>query len=142
MWYFYFIPYSYCVYGYLVNEMNSPIVDDPISEFNYSINFDDKSIKNATKFCQIRVLTEFLIPSVKQFVQNVPWVSNLESFTFILFKSNFNFTLIISINKDNWMNLTEPGSSLLNARQLATIIQIIVLTKDYDSLLEVNIRYS
>jgi len=56
----------------LANEMNSPIVDDPVSEFNYSINFNDTPIKNATKFCQIRVLNEFLIPSVKKFVQNVP----------------------------------------------------------------------
>lgn len=55
--------------------MNAPIVDDPVSDFNCLINFDDSSlefIQNATKFCQFRVVQEFLIPSVKRFVQNTP----------------------------------------------------------------------
>ncbi|RIA84360.1 hypothetical protein C1645_784260 [Glomus cerebriforme] len=99
-------------------DMNAPMVDDPVSDFNYSINFDDTSldfIQNATKFCQIRVIQDFLIPSVKRFVQNAP------------------------IDATNWMNPTQPGSSLLNARQLVTIIQVIELTKDYNSLLELII---
>ncbi|GES85186.1 hypothetical protein RCL_jg26864.t1 [Rhizophagus clarus] len=76
---------------------------------------DMNSPMNATKFCQLRVVQEFLIPSVKKFVQNAP------------------------IDDTNWKSLTEPGSSLLNARQLATIIQVIELTKDYGSLLELII---
>ena len=55
--------------------MNAPMVDDPVSDFNYSINFDDTSldfIQNATKFCQSRVVQGFLIPSVKKFVQSAP----------------------------------------------------------------------
>lgn len=60
---------------YLAKDMNAPIVDDPGSDFNCLINFDDSSlefIQNATKFCQFRVVQEFLIPSVKRFVQNTP----------------------------------------------------------------------
>ncbi|CAI2174498.1 11999_t:CDS:10 [Funneliformis geosporum] len=100
------------------NDFDAPMVDDPISDFTYSLNFDNKSldfIKHTTKFCQLRVIQEFLTPSVKQFVQNAP------------------------IDVHNWRNPTQPGSSLLNARQLATIIQVIELTKDYSSLLELII---
>jgi hypothetical protein len=60
---------------YLAKDMNALMVDDPVSDFNCSINFDDASlefVQNATKFCQFRVVQEFLIPSVKRFVQNTP----------------------------------------------------------------------
>ncbi|CAG8473950.1 17776_t:CDS:10 [Rhizophagus irregularis] len=106
------------VFSPKAKDMNAPIVDDPGSDFNCLINFDDSSlefIQNATKFCQFRVVQEFLIPSVKRFVQNTP------------------------IDDTNWKSLAEPGSSLLNARQLATIVQFIELTKDYSSLLELII---
>lgn len=82
----------------LANEMNSPIVDDPISDFNYSINFDDASIKNATKFCQIRVIQESLIPSVKRFVHNVPYVSKFRTFYSNQKKINFNLSSYLIIN--------------------------------------------
>ena len=54
--------------------MSAPMIDDPVSDFDYS-HFDDESldfIRNATKFCQIRAVQEFLIPAVREFVLNAP----------------------------------------------------------------------
>ncbi|CAG8780829.1 2171_t:CDS:2, partial [Acaulospora morrowiae] len=61
----------------------------------------------------IDVIRRWLIPTVKSFVQNTP------------------------IGLHNWRNRTQPGSSLLNARQFSTIVQVIELAKDYNSLLEI-----
>ncbi|CAJ0627556.1 13205_t:CDS:10, partial [Entrophospora sp. SA101] len=98
-------------------ELDTPGIDDPFKDyFDFSLNFDDETInlfKSVTKFTQIRLTRFWLWPAIKQFVQNAP------------------------IDMHNWKTSTQPGSSLLNARQFATIIQVFDLTKDYYTLFEV-----
>ncbi|CAJ0826405.1 196_t:CDS:10 [Entrophospora sp. SA101] len=98
-------------------ELDTPGIDDPFKDyFDFSLNFDDETInlfKSVTKFTQVRLTRFWLWPAIKQFVQNAP------------------------IDMHNWKTSTQPGSSLLNARQFATIIQVFDLTKDYYTLFEV-----
>ncbi|RIB08520.1 hypothetical protein C2G38_341878 [Gigaspora rosea] len=97
------------------NELDSPTVDHPVSDMHLALNFNRETtefMRNATKFCQIKVIQTWLLPQVKSFVQNTP------------------------IGPHNWRNPTQPGSSLLNARQFSTIVKVIELAKDYNSLLD------
>ncbi|CAG8457255.1 6479_t:CDS:10 [Scutellospora calospora] len=97
------------------NEPDAPTVDDPVSDMPLALNFDNETIefmRNVTKFCQIKVIQTWLLPQIKSFVQNTP------------------------IGLHNWRSPTQPGSSLLNARQFSTIVKVIELAKDYNSLLD------
>ncbi|CAG8548541.1 13525_t:CDS:10 [Dentiscutata erythropus] len=96
-------------------KLDSPTVDNPVSDMHLALNFHSETtefMQNVTKFCQIKVIQTWLLPQVKTFVQNTP------------------------IGPHNWHNPTQPGSSLLNARQLSTIVKVIELAKDYNSLLD------
>jgi len=58
----------------------------------------------------------------------------------LLFVCFLFYLNIDRIDEHNWKNTTQPGSSLLNARQFATIIQVFDLTKDYYTMFEVLSR--
>jgi hypothetical protein len=45
----------------------------------------------------------------------------------------------IPIGEDNWRVMTSPGSSLLNGRQFATVVNIMEIASDFYSLFEVCI---
>ncbi|CAG8628072.1 35177_t:CDS:10, partial [Racocetra persica] len=97
------------------DELDRPRVDDPVSDMHLALNFEHETIefmRNVTKFCQIKVIQTWLLPQVKSFVQNTP------------------------IGPNNWRNPTQPGSSMLNARQFSTIVKVIEFAKDYNSLLD------
>ncbi|KAF9994218.1 RNA polymerase II mediator complex subunit, partial [Entomortierella chlamydospora] len=68
-------------------------------------------ILSASRFCQLRVTSQWLLDAVKSYVVKH-----------------------IQIGEDNWRVMTSPGSSLLNARQLATVVSVMEVVSDFHSL--------
>lgn len=71
-------------------------------------------IISASRFCQIRVTSQWLLEAVRLYVVKQ-----------------------IPIGEDNWRVMTSPGSSLLNGRQFATIVNVMEVASDFHSLYEV-----
>ncbi|KAG0270717.1 RNA polymerase II mediator complex subunit, partial [Linnemannia exigua] len=73
-------------------------------------------IISASRFCQIRVTSQWLLDAVRLYVVKQ-----------------------IPIGEDNWRVMTSPGSSLLNGRQYATIVNVMEVASDFRSLFEMCI---
>jgi hypothetical protein len=73
-------------------------------------------IISASRFCQIRVTSQWLLEAVRLYVVKQ-----------------------IPIGEDNWRVMTSPGSSLLNGRQFVTIVNVMEVSSDFHSLYEVCI---
>lgn len=73
-------------------------------------------IISASRFCQIRVTSQWLLEAVRLYVVKQ-----------------------IPIGEDNWRVMTSPGSSLLNGRQFATIVNVMEVASDFHSLYEMCI---
>ncbi|KAF9937690.1 RNA polymerase II mediator complex subunit [Modicella reniformis] len=73
-------------------------------------------ILSASRFCQLRVTAQWLLETVKSYVVKH-----------------------VQIGEDNWRVMTSPGSSLLNARQLATIVNVMEVASDFHSLYDMSI---
>ncbi|KAG0022181.1 RNA polymerase II mediator complex subunit [Podila clonocystis] len=73
-------------------------------------------ILSASRFCQLRVTSQWLLSAVKSYVVKH-----------------------IQIGEDNWRVMTSPGSSLLNSRQLATVVCVMEVANDFHSLYEMCI---
>ncbi|KAF8928477.1 RNA polymerase II mediator complex subunit [Dissophora ornata] len=73
-------------------------------------------ILSAGRFCQLRVTSQWLLVAVKSYVVKH-----------------------IQIGEDNWRVMTSPGSSLLNTRQLATVVNVMEVASDFHSLYEMCI---
>ncbi|KAG0369656.1 RNA polymerase II mediator complex subunit [Gamsiella multidivaricata] len=68
-------------------------------------------ILSASRFCQLRVTSQWLLNAVKSYVVKH-----------------------IQIGEDNWRVMTSPGSSLLNVRQFATVVNVMEVASDFHSL--------
>ncbi|KAF9155624.1 RNA polymerase II mediator complex subunit [Linnemannia schmuckeri] len=73
-------------------------------------------IISASRFCQIRVTSQWLLEAVRLYVVKQ-----------------------IPIGEDNWRVMTSPGSSLLNGRQFSTIVNVMEVASDFHSLYEMCI---
>ncbi|KAF9020148.1 RNA polymerase II mediator complex subunit, partial [Haplosporangium bisporale] len=73
-------------------------------------------ILSASRFCQLRVTSQWLLSAVKSYVVKH-----------------------IQIGEDNWRVMTSPGSSLLNGRQLATVACVMEVANDFHSLYDMCI---
>ncbi|KAF9335702.1 RNA polymerase II mediator complex subunit [Podila minutissima] len=73
-------------------------------------------ILSASRFCQLRVTSQWLLSAVKSYVVKH-----------------------IQIGEDNWRVMTSPGSSLLNGRQLATVVCVMEIANDFHSLYDMCI---
>ncbi|KAG0050520.1 RNA polymerase II mediator complex subunit [Gryganskiella cystojenkinii] len=73
-------------------------------------------ILSSSRFCQLRVTSQWLLEAVKSYVVKH-----------------------IAIGEDNWRVMTSPGSSLLNGRQFATVINVMEIASDFYSLFEMCI---
>ncbi|KAI1317908.1 RNA polymerase II mediator complex subunit [Mortierella claussenii] len=71
-------------------------------------------ILSTSRFCQLRVTSQWLLDAVKSYVVKH-----------------------IQIGEDNWRVMTSPGSSLMNVRQFATVVNVIEVASDFHSLYEV-----
>lgn len=70
-------------------------------------------ILSSSRFCQLRVTSQWLLETVKSYVvKHIP------------------------IGEDNWRVMTSPGSSLLNGRQFATVVNVMEIASDFYSLFE------
>ncbi|KAI9596310.1 hypothetical protein BDF19DRAFT_438722 [Syncephalis fuscata] len=99
-----------------VSTMTEPLVDDATLDDELQLGFDEDTLgllKESSRYCQTRITRHWLMPLVKQYVVKE-----------------------VQIGIDNWRVITSPGSSLLNARQLATIIMIMELVNDSQTLIE------
>lgn len=75
-------------------------------------------ILSASRFCQLRVTSQWLLSAVKSYVVKH-----------------------IQIGEDNWRVMTSPGSSLLNGRQLATVVCVMEVANDFHSLYDVRVAF-
>ncbi|KAG0201412.1 RNA polymerase II mediator complex subunit [Mortierella sp. GBA30] len=98
--------------------MTVPIKDSTKDgqELSMSIPFQlTELILSASRFSQLRVTSQWLFEAVKSYVVKH-----------------------IQIGEDNWRVMTSPGSSLLNGRQLATIVNVMEVAGDFHSLYEMS----
>ncbi|KAG0229269.1 RNA polymerase II mediator complex subunit [Actinomortierella wolfii] len=98
--------------------MTFPVKDDQIADDELSMSIPlrlSEHLLTVSRFCQIQVTKEWLLKAVKSYV-----VKNVQ------------------IGEDNWRVMTSPGSSLLNARQLSTIVCIMEIATDYYSLYDMS----
>src|SRR5690554_2485983 len=76
-------------------------------------------ILSASRFCQLRVTSQWLLEAVQSYVVKH-----------------------IQIGEDNWRVMTSPGSSLLNVRQFATVVNVMEVASDFHSLYDVCLLYA
>ncbi|RKP23579.1 hypothetical protein SYNPS1DRAFT_30664 [Syncephalis pseudoplumigaleata] len=99
-----------------VSAMTEPLVDDAAIDDELQLGLDEDTLsllQGASRYCQVYITRHWLVPLVKQFVVKE-----------------------VQIGLDNWRVITSPGSSLLNARQLATIITIMEWVQDSRTLVD------
>ncbi|KAI8049844.1 hypothetical protein BDF22DRAFT_156837 [Syncephalis plumigaleata] len=99
-----------------VAAMTEPLIDDATLDDELQLELDEDTVtllKDSSRYCQVYITRQWLMPLVKQFVVKE-----------------------VQIGLDNWRVITSPGSSLLNARQLATIINIMEIVQDTRTLIE------
>ncbi|KAG0305990.1 RNA polymerase II mediator complex subunit [Dissophora globulifera] len=96
--------------------MTVPIKDSPQDVQNLSMPLLvqlTELILSASRFCQLRITSQWLLVAVQSYVVKH-----------------------IQIGEDNWRVMTSPGSSLLNVRQFATIVNVMEVVSDFHSLYE------
>ncbi|RKP09035.1 hypothetical protein THASP1DRAFT_29164 [Thamnocephalis sphaerospora] len=104
--------------NFRTTSMTDPLVDDPVADYELQLEMDEDTVRllqASNRYCQIRVTANWLMGLVKQFVVKE-----------------------VQIGMDNWRVITSPGSSLLNARQMATLIRVMELARDYNTLIELT----
>ncbi|KAG9305701.1 hypothetical protein G9A89_022623 [Geosiphon pyriformis] len=106
------------IFGEGADKLDAPVLDDAIDDFELSLPLDHDTcdlIKNTTRFTQMRLTQMWLLPRVREFIQKAP------------------------IGEHNWRMPTQPGSTLLNARQFSTIIQVLEHAQDFYALIEISL---
>ncbi|KAF9923613.1 RNA polymerase II mediator complex subunit [Linnemannia zychae] len=99
--------------------MTVPIKDNPQDSSELATPLPvqlTELIISASRFCQTRVTSQWLLKEVQLYVVKQ-----------------------IPIGEDNWRVMTSPGSSLLNGRQFATIVNVMEVASDFHSLYEMCI---
>ncbi|CAO3669776.1 unnamed protein product [Rhizopus microsporus] len=110
-----------CLFGADAQDMTQPLSTDTFDSYNLAFSQELRQkfvdvMESTTRFIVLEFTSNWLLNEVKRFVV----------------KS-------IQIGEDNWRVMTTPGSSLLNSRQLVTIIYIMECAKDYLSIIETAI---
>ncbi|CAG8575809.1 5100_t:CDS:2 [Ambispora gerdemannii] len=106
------------MFGEGADNLDAPVDDNPIDDFELSLPLDQETcaiIKNTTRFNQMLLTQNWLVPRVKEFIQKAP------------------------ITDQNWRNKSQPGATLLNARQFATIVQVLEHARDFNSLIDLSL---
>ncbi|CAG8561273.1 13494_t:CDS:2 [Ambispora leptoticha] len=106
------------MFGEGADKLDAPVDDDAIEDFDFSLPLDQETcdiIKNTTRFNQMLITQNWLVPKVKEFIQKAP------------------------ITDHNWRTNTQPGATLLNARQFATIVQVLEHARDFTSLIDLSL---
>ncbi|KAF9107477.1 RNA polymerase II mediator complex subunit [Mortierella sp. AM989] len=105
------LPYMFHVEA---GNMTTPVKDSPQDTQDLAAPLSvqlTELILLATRFCQLRITSQWLLDAVKSYVVKH-----------------------IQIGEDNWRVMTSPGSSLLNLRQFATVVGVMEVASDFHSL--------
>jgi hypothetical protein len=97
--------------------MTLPIRDSPQDSLELAMPLSVQHMElilSASRFCQLRVTSQWLLEAVRSYVVKH-----------------------IQIGEDNWRVMTSPGSSLLNLRQFATVVNVMEVASDFHSLYDV-----